>query len=266
MIKHVDLFSKKPGLSDLDFKAYYENRHAPLALSLLPGFADYRRNYIIPGGTVAQGHIADVPPPPAFDVITEAWFENQDALDATLNAFKNPAVANAITRDEENFFDRGRMTLFAMEEYVTPQEKLGATLALTDRPVKMVCMIKRRPGMSREAFVEYYETRHAVLAAKHLRMIAGYRRSYMIPGSAVQPGHIAKVQPPPDFDVMTEFWYRSQAEFDSLKGALADPEIGRMFAEDEANLFDRTSIQMFMVDECATPTVAIAAWKGATVH
>jgi hypothetical protein len=40
---------------------------------------------------------------------------------------------------------------------------------------------------------------------------------------------------------------------------MADPTIGAMFAEDEAKLFDRGSIQMFMVDERVTPQATLEA-------
>ena len=45
MIKALAFIHKKDGLSDSDFKDYYENKHAPLASSLL-SFEGYERNYI----------------------------------------------------------------------------------------------------------------------------------------------------------------------------------------------------------------------------
>ena len=102
-------------------------------------------------------------------------------------------------------------------------------------------------------------TRHAPLAAKHLRMMAGYRRSYMIPGSTFDAGHIADVPAPPEIDVMTEMWFRTQSDVDALAATMADPTIGAIFAEDEAKLFDRGSIQMFMVDERVTSKATLEA-------
>ena len=45
MIKALAFIHKKTGLSDIDFRAYYENSHAPLASSLLT-FEGYERNFI----------------------------------------------------------------------------------------------------------------------------------------------------------------------------------------------------------------------------
>ena len=45
MIKALAFIHKKTGLSDIDFRTYYENSHAPLASSLLT-FEGYERNFI----------------------------------------------------------------------------------------------------------------------------------------------------------------------------------------------------------------------------
>ena len=254
MIKQVDLFSKKPEMSADAFKSYYETRHVPLLMGLIPRFTDYRRNFVLPGA-VQPAHIKDAAPPPSFDVITEVWFKDQATFDKLIQDLKDPKIGDPIAKDEENFFDRGRMVIFAMEEHTTPANELGNGVGAPDdgSMVKIVIMMKRRPGMSRKDFIDYYETNHAPLATKHLRMVAGYRRSYMIPGSTFDAGHIANVPPPPEIDVMTEMWFRTKADFEAMGAAMADPKIGQMFAEDEAKLFNRSTIQMFTVDERVTP-------------
>ena len=45
MIKALAFIHKKKGLSDGDFKNYYEKNHAPLATSLLT-FEGYERNFV----------------------------------------------------------------------------------------------------------------------------------------------------------------------------------------------------------------------------
>ena len=45
MIKALAFIYKKKGLSDDDFKNYYEKNHAPLATSLLT-FEGYERNFV----------------------------------------------------------------------------------------------------------------------------------------------------------------------------------------------------------------------------
>ena len=127
----------------------------------------------------------------------------------------------------------------AIEDRETPRELLGSARPAPNDPaqVKMICVIKRRPGMNRRDFIEYYETGHSRLACRHLPMIAGYRRNYPLEDA------------PHGIGVITEMWFRDQAAHDALSSAMADAALGKMFAEDEARLFDRSSIQMFLVRE-----------------
>ena len=75
MIKCIALLRKRADLSREDFIAYYETRHAPLVLSLLPGIVEYRRSFVQPGGAVpaADGSPID------FDVVTEIWLPDAEA-------------------------------------------------------------------------------------------------------------------------------------------------------------------------------------------
>lgn len=257
MIKRAMLFSKKPGLSSQDFKTYYETRHTKLALELIPRIAGYRRNYVLPG-SVTGAHIAKAPPPPAFDVITESWIKDRSDGELLVKDFANPKIADAITKDEENFFNRSNMIAFGVDEYESPKKTLGSAEGAPDdgSMLKMVVMMRRKPGMSREAFIDYYENHHAPLAS-HLPQIAGYKRNYVIPGAA--PKRIPEIADRPNIDVMSHFWFRTPADFDAFRAQLGDPKLARMMAEDEAKVFDRTSFQMFMVEECVTPPADLAA-------
>jgi hypothetical protein len=117
MIKSVGLFKRKAGMSREDFIRYYENNHAPLALSLLPQIAEYRRGYIIPGSLGALGNGKLDFSGFDFDVMTETWVKDDVERLAMERAMSDPTVAKAISQDEENFFDRSRMLMFAVEEY-----------------------------------------------------------------------------------------------------------------------------------------------------
>ena len=79
-IKVIAMLARKPGLSETDFVDYYENRHAPLILSIAPQIRDYRRNYLRREGAI----LATGARPPDFDVVTELWFDDQEAFDAAM--------------------------------------------------------------------------------------------------------------------------------------------------------------------------------------
>src|SRR3546814_15184853 len=78
MVKLVALLKAKEGLSQEEFENYYEKYHVPLVLKHLPQIAHYRRNYVVPDTLLRPQHMSSEAPPPEFNVITEAWFEDME--------------------------------------------------------------------------------------------------------------------------------------------------------------------------------------------
>ena len=111
--------------------------------------------------------------------------------------------------------------------------------------VTVVTLLKRKPGMSREAFIAYYESRHAVLAARVVPGLMEYRRMY------IDPEHMAFGMPSasPGYDVITTLVFANAAAYQAAFQALSDPEISQQIAEDEEHLFDRSGIRAWVVDE-----------------
>ena len=122
MIKLVALFRFKPGMSREDAIEYYERRHVPLIGEVLPGFfTDYRRSYIIPDSMFFPDHMEGTPPPPpAFDMMTEIWFESREKYDEMASVMADPEIGERVARDEANFLDRRSMTMFLVDERRTP--------------------------------------------------------------------------------------------------------------------------------------------------
>ena len=122
--------------------------------------------------------------------------------------------------------------------------------------VKLIAMIRRRSDLSPQEFREYYEHRHVPLATRLLPYFAEYRRNYIDHSKHVVPEHqndsTSGTAPPLDYDVITEFIYASEEDYRQSMAAMADPEIGRIFAEDEARFMDRQSITILFVDEVAS--------------
>ena len=112
MIKCIALLRKRADLSREDFIAYYETRHAPLVLSLLPGIVEYRRSFVQPGGAfpAADGSPID------FDVITEIWLEDRAAYDRFIAKSAEPDIARQIAEDEEHLFERSASRMVVVEE------------------------------------------------------------------------------------------------------------------------------------------------------
>ena len=112
MIKSIALLRRRADLGREAFIDYYERRHAPLILSLLPGIVDYRRNFAAFDGAFVNEGAA----PFDFDVVTELWFADQAAYDAAIAVATAPDVAARIAADEENFLDRTGTRMFVVEE------------------------------------------------------------------------------------------------------------------------------------------------------
>lgn len=113
--------------------------------------------------------------------------------------------------------------------------------------IKAIALLRRKHGLSREQFIAYYETRHAPLIRSLLPGIEDYRRNYVGRTGAFE-SDVAAI----DFDSVTEMRFASRASYEAFLARAADPEIARLIAEDEENVFDRAATRMFVVDE--TPT------------
>lgn len=111
--------------------------------------------------------------------------------------------------------------------------------------IKLVALLRRKPGTTVEAFKEYYETRHAPLVKQHSPTMQDYRRSYLNHESPEEHATWQRL----GIDVITEAWFASQEDYDAYLAADADPANAVMFAEDEANFLDRDAIVMFTVEE-----------------
>jgi uncharacterized protein (TIGR02118 family) len=108
--------------------------------------------------------------------------------------------------------------------------------------IKVVLLVRRKPGISRAEFRRYYEDRHAPLAASQLRSCVRYVRNFVIEDVVGEP----------DFDCVTEFWYNLDGPWREARDHIAS-EVGRqLLAQDEAQFMDRGSMRVVVVAECET--------------
>lgn len=116
--------------------------------------------------------------------------------------------------------------------------------------MKLICLLKRKPGLTPREFRDHYEGVHAPLAARLLPFFSEYRRNYVLGDGAAVAEH-AKAEGP-EWDVVTEFVFASRADYDAMCAALADPDIGGPIAEDEERFLDRKAITVFMTETSET--------------
>lgn len=122
-MKMVFFFTRKAGTTPEQFRDYYENKHVPLALSLLPFFADYTRNYVRQDGFERPSGGPNRPGP-TFDVITELTFASREDYDRMMEKLTDQSIVRAIAEDEEHFMDRSAHVVFFADAETTPVEKL----------------------------------------------------------------------------------------------------------------------------------------------
>jgi hypothetical protein len=66
--------------------------------------------------------------------------------------------------------------------------------------LKVIALLTRKPGMSRNAFIVYCESVHVPLVSRLFPQILDHRRNYVeLSGAMIAPGAL-----PPDFDSITE--------------------------------------------------------------
>jgi len=256
MIKHVALMKFRSDVPRADLIDRYEREHVPLVRSLLPFFSDYRRNYVADHPMVPRGRGQRDPAQPDFDVATQLWYQDPKQLIALSQALGDPAIEAAILESEARLFDQSTMTILECDEHATPAAYLQPRRAgYSERPsIKLMGLIRKKAGMTREAFIDRYENGHCPLALSVLTKdgmptFAKYCRTYPVaaPRFAIASEKLSPSAP--TIDAITEAWFWTEADFQHFLTQRADPHVAATIADDEAELFDPSSIAIYFVDE-----------------
>ena len=114
---------------------------------------------------------------------------------------------------------------------------------------KIIMLIKKKPGISREAFMDYYDNRHVPLMHKLLsKGAAVHRRNYVIPNAADIGSADNLDASGDDYDVICEVFYEDLATAQSVMKDFEDEDIRRQTEEDEAQFQLRGSIKRYVVE------------------
>ena len=103
---------------------------------------------------------------------------------------------------------------------------------------KQICFFRKRPDMTMEAFMDYYENQHSQLSkragrAPSLPGAQRYVRRYLVPEKNPVTGTVID----PGYDCIMEIWWNSRDEFEASQRIISDPERLPAIKEDELNLF-----------------------------
>jgi uncharacterized protein (TIGR02118 family) len=113
---------RKPGLSVAEFRAYYEDHHAPLAAKSSGMLSRYVRRYLEPHPHPETGDLGELP----YDVITELWFDDEATFRGTLAYLTSTLMPADIVADEEHLFDRSSFRILTVVECETALDAVRA--------------------------------------------------------------------------------------------------------------------------------------------
>ena len=107
--------------------------------------------------------------------------------------------------------------------------------------IKIICSLKRKRGLTRQQFREYYESSHAVMAIKEQgHLMVGYRRNYLMdPMPRLTDPENERQVDDEGPDVITEICLRDQAALEEFGKIFNDPAKHQMFIDDEKRFLDR---------------------------
>ena len=111
--------------------------------------------------------------------------------------------------------------------------------------IKVIMLMKRRPGMTISEFRDYYENTHRVIGEKYLNGFAvKYIRRFINP-LVDRSGNLTD----PEYDVLMEIWYPDEETFKACGEKLSEPDIAKEIREDEERVFDTRFMRSYTVDE-----------------
>ena len=112
---------------------------------------------------------------------------------------------------------------------------------------KLLALVKRKSGITKEQFKEYYENHHAKLGEKYL---PPYCRKYLRRYLHWVPHPMKPSQKPgPDFDCLVEFWFDTEADCKAFEASVSSPELVKLIIEDEERFVDRSNSFRYIVEE-----------------
>ena len=109
MFKVISMLKRNPALSPEQFRAHYEEVHAPLAKKTFPFIRKYVRNYVVAASSPTARK------EPGCDCITEQWFDDKAAFKKMTEIYASDA-GRPIREDEKQVFDMSKLELLFVEE------------------------------------------------------------------------------------------------------------------------------------------------------
>jgi len=180
MVKAFNFFKRKDGLGVDDFRSYWLNEHAAI-IRAIPELRKYVASITLPSAYRNRE--------PLYDGISEAWFDDEDAIRANADS----APRRAASADDTKFVDMSKAGSIIADEIMQKEGTPGAGA------VKVFSLLTRKPGSGVAAFQAYWRANHGPLAAK-IPQVRRYVQCHVRP-SAYADGRT------PRYDGVAELWF-----------------------------------------------------------
>ena len=256
MFKAMVLLKRKPGLTLQQFIDHYENNHAPLGVKYQTKMVRYIRHYLHPSPYPLDGTVTEA----EYDVLTELWFEDKQAYDEGMALMITGEANSVLSEDETRFLDLTKSRLAYVEEHESALPVGGPAPRDNTGDLRSIVLLKRKPGLTIEEFIDHYENIHAHLGVKYAEVMSRYRRLFLRPAPYPLDGTVVE----PAYDVATEVSFASKADQQRATANMMVPEINAIIEADEATFIDKPTRRFMGVEshESVLPWVEPGRYKG----
>lgn len=224
MVKTIAFFRRKKGLSREEFSDHYEMTHVPLAMKNIPNMKGYVRNHV--PTSFSSGELE-------FDCISEFWYETMDEFQKVI-AYLQSDSSQVIHDDEETFMDRTKSVFFFVDEKTSETQDMASPREMNiENSLKMMVLAKRKPDISHEAYIQYFEGACIPVFLKNSYGLKGCVRNY---------AHSHPEHQDTRYHCIIEAWYENKEAF---------TEGMRMWGE-EGSRTEHLNINVLRVNECVS--------------
>jgi uncharacterized protein (TIGR02118 family) len=230
VIKLICFVKRNPSLSVDEFHEHWRGAHARL-ISETPGVSDRIVRY-------EQNHRAaeDYKRGGDFEGVAIQWFDSMDDFVAMVG---DPEYQARVAPDERELLDLdGIVWILTDDEEVVisgPPER-------NEPVIKLICMVKRPPGMAIDDFHHHWRTVHSPLNCNTpsiAKYFVRYERNHRTPSDYARAGAS-------EFDGTAVEWYPSVQAFYDMIG---EPAYRELIAPDEDRFLDRDNLVWLLTEK-----------------
>jgi hypothetical protein len=145
---------------------------------------------------------------------------------------REPAYRELIAPDERRFIDPESISLLFTDD---DDVKIRSHAAREQATVKLLCLLKRKPGLEPEEFHEHWRGPHASLFTQTpeiARHVTAYHQSHRLDRDYDRDRGGG-------YDGLAEQWYASMGDFEAL---VREPAYAEQIAPDEDRFIDREAL------------------------